>query len=423
MIHEGAPIGQFDEFFQFFASLVILKIMMDQEEAYKKSIELLNELSSEHGFLASKKNVSNYKRIWTRDGIVLGLAGMLAGDENLEKTFRDTLDTLRKYQDPMTGRIPSNVSPDGKMISYGTTVGRIDATLWYAIGVMTLAKKAGEKFWKEREESVKRAMFYLECLELNGRGFIYVPQGGDWADEYINEGYVLYDEMLYYFALRLYSALADTEKKRKADRLKDMIRVNYLPDPGCLESEHVYHKTLYEKILKKYKKPLPVSYFSNHNAGFNLDTFADSLFLLSDIPEPEEKKNISEHIAKTFLEEKFPILPAFYPVIDKDSPNWDDLENNFLFEFRNEPHEYHNGGRWPLVHGFFLSSLEKEEAKKALPSFARALKDSKYTFPEYFNGETFEPRGISFLGFSAAAYVMAYSKAEKGMSLADLMKI
>ena len=54
--------------------------------SYIKAIELLHECSSAEGFLASKENTSNYKRVWARDGVICGLAALASGNTYLIKT-------------------------------------------------------------------------------------------------------------------------------------------------------------------------------------------------------------------------------------------------------------------------------------------------------------------------------------------------
>ena len=109
-----------------------------RQEARQESIKLLHELITNVGFLAAKEDVENYERIWSRDGVVAGIASLLIKDEKLITTFKKTLDVLREHQDE-TGRIPSNVTPRKGHVSYGTTVGRVDATIWYIIGVVAVA--------------------------------------------------------------------------------------------------------------------------------------------------------------------------------------------------------------------------------------------------------------------------------------------
>jgi len=66
--------------------------------SYKKAIELLFQLSSDHGFLASAEQSTNYNRVWARDGVICGLASILDGNSTLLETFKATLVTLSKYQ-------------------------------------------------------------------------------------------------------------------------------------------------------------------------------------------------------------------------------------------------------------------------------------------------------------------------------------
>ncbi len=392
------------------------------EEAYEKSKELLRALTGNSGFLASSENVENYERVWARDGVIAGIAALLTEERALIETFKETLLTLEAHQDE-TGRIPSNVTPETGHTSYGTTVGRVDATIWYVIGVAAVAKLAGDRaFFDAHKSSVDRALFYLNCLELNGRGLLYIPQGGDWADEYVNHGYVLFDEMLYYIALSTYASLTgDTRAAAKRDTLRELIRVNYFPSAENRDSPYVYHKALFEYAIRDYAPPLPAAYFTNHSIRFHTDTFAISLLLLSDIIDGASRTHLRAIVRASCGHDSFPILPAFHPVIMPDDLAWEHLRLNFLYEFRNKPNEYHNGGLWPLVHGFFLASFPQEDGLVQLDAFAAVLARDDYLFPEYYHGETFEARGTKRLGFSASAYLIAYESIVRGKSLFRLL--
>jgi len=149
------------------------------EEAKDKSLELLHKLVTDKGFVASSVDTDNYRRVFSRDGVIAGISSLYFDIFELNEAFKRTLFTLRDYQDK-SGRIPSNVSLDGESISYGTTVGRIDATIWYIIGCCKYYRHTGDKnFVMEMRDSINKCLFYLDCLELNGRGLIYVPPGGD----------------------------------------------------------------------------------------------------------------------------------------------------------------------------------------------------------------------------------------------------
>jgi len=379
------------------------------EEAYKKSLELLSNLVTDTGFIASTEHISNYRRVWARDGIVAGLAALTTDDKSLIDTFACTLKTLKQHQDE-TGRIPSNVSVDEERVSYGTTVGRVDATIWYIVGVCQFSLTTEDtQFFDEFKESVEKALFYLKCLELNGRGLLNIPQGGDWADEYINHGYVLFDQVLYYLALDGFCKLTkDKEMLKKKETLAELIKINYFPTEENKDSKYVYNEVLFRGFMNKYKPPLPIPYFSNHSIRQHIDNFTNALLLLSGIMESGNEDEMKDEIIEMFLNSKFPTLPAFHPVIKEGDDNWDHLRKNFLFEFKNMPYQFHNGGLWPLVHGFFLASLG-ERGRDHLNNFAELLKDGRYIFPEYYNGKTHKPEGTKYLGFSASAYVIAYN--------------
>ena len=105
--------------------------------SYKKAIELLLQLSSDHGFLASAEQSTNYNRVWARDSVICGLASILDGNSTLLETFRATLLTLSEHQNHL-GHIPSNVyfKEKGNIeVSFGGLAGRVDTVSWYIIGI------------------------------------------------------------------------------------------------------------------------------------------------------------------------------------------------------------------------------------------------------------------------------------------------
>ncbi len=89
-------------------------------------------------------------------------------------------------------------------MSFGTLAPRIDATTWYLVGV-GLAARAGAIDPAEYRASVAAVVRLLDALEYNGRHLVYIPTGGNWADEYVYEGYILYDQVLRAWALQLLS--------------------------------------------------------------------------------------------------------------------------------------------------------------------------------------------------------------------------
>jgi GH15 family glucan-1,4-alpha-glucosidase len=107
------------------------------QQMYNQSVSLLCEASTPHGFVASVQNISNYQRIWTRDGVITGLAALLSGDKDLIQTFEKTLNTIFSHQHK-TGFFPSNVDPQMHTASYGGNCGRVDNVSWAVVGLMHL---------------------------------------------------------------------------------------------------------------------------------------------------------------------------------------------------------------------------------------------------------------------------------------------
>jgi len=102
---------------------------------YNDSLKLLRQLSTSQGILASTLESDNYKRIWARDSIICGIAGLLAEDKTIVQGLKASLLTLAKYQNKQ-GIIPSNVleKENDVDISYGSLVGRVDTNTWFIVG-------------------------------------------------------------------------------------------------------------------------------------------------------------------------------------------------------------------------------------------------------------------------------------------------
>jgi glycogen debranching enzyme len=142
------------------------------DEGYKKSVDLMKQCVTKNGFIASTQDVDNYKRIWGRDGSIMGIAAMLTNDPELIESTRLTLETLLKQQGPH-GEIPSNYDPRTHRISYGGTAGRVDANLWFLICCGSYLRKTKDKhFFKLAIESIEKVRFLLGAWEFNNRGLL-----------------------------------------------------------------------------------------------------------------------------------------------------------------------------------------------------------------------------------------------------------
>ena len=122
---------------------------IDPNEGYNKALSLLHDCATPDGFVASPSERDNYQRVWSRDGTIISLAGLLTGNDKLIETARQTFETLAEYQGPH-GEIPSNVDTATQRISYGGTTGRVDANLWFLIGCGEYWQTTGDEEFLER---------------------------------------------------------------------------------------------------------------------------------------------------------------------------------------------------------------------------------------------------------------------------------
>ena len=392
---------------------------IQSDEGYEKALELLRACTTVDGFIASPTESHNYRRIWSRDGTIMSLAALLSEDHELADTARRTFETMAAYQGPH-GEIPSNVDTFSERISYGGTTGRVDADLWFIIGCGEYWCKTGDDaFLENLLPAIEKVRFLLGAWEFNSRGLIYVPLTGDWADEYLHNGYVLYDQLLYLQAQRTLARMHvavhgsdDHVLHEKISRLRHLIRANYWFD-GDTVPDDAYHEVLYQKGLQAAAHCADrhwMASFSPSGYGYRFDAFANVLASLFGVADDIQRKKVDEFIADDIDNDNLQLLPAFHPVIEPVDEDWQELQVMFSYTFKNKPYEFHNGGLWPMVTGFYVADLAQrqrtKQAKKYLQAIHRAnamtMEGEAWGFPEFVHGEKLTPGGTRHQGWSAA---------------------
>ncbi len=216
-----------------------------------------------------------------------------AGDDRLIATARRTFVTLAEAQGPH-GEIPATVEPAAERVSYGGTAGRVDTDLWFVIGCGEYWQATGDdRLLRQVLPAIEKVRFLLGAWEFNNRGLLHVPLTGDWADEYLHNGYVLYDQLLYLQAQRTLArmhrathASADQRLRDKAGRLCDLIRANYWFD-GAGAPANVYHEVLYRKGLRAASHTAGRHWmpsFSPSGYAYRFDALANVLACCSGLP-------------------------------------------------------------------------------------------------------------------------------------------
>lgn len=372
--------------------------------AYQQALLLLKKASSASGFLASAVNHDNYGRVWTRDGVICGLAALASGDKNLINTFENTLITLFNHQHP-SGFFPSNVINQNGLVSYGGSVGRADNPSWAIIGLCSFLLHNPKSELKNKfKNHVEKAFNVLDAWEYNGKHLVYVPLSGDWADEYNHHGYILFDQLLRLWAMELAIKIYANEAYiGKVLLIRNAIENNF--------HQASLSNNPYCQLLNREKNMFP----SNHwimgfNPGCvytNFDLQANALALYLNLGSVQMQTKLLNHI-ELWVRTENKLLPSFFPLIQDNDHEMRVLKNNFAYYFRNKPHEFHNGGLWPVWNGFLLAACKKFTGYQFQETLLQQLEKISLTnFNECYHGNTTVPCGVPECSWSAAGLILA----------------
>ncbi len=379
----------------------------------QQAIKTIIAAISPNGICASSIASENYKRVWSRDAVMAGLAGFMAGDETIIAALKKSLDTLKNHQHPI-GFIPSNV---GEKVSYGSLVGRVDATLWYIIGVgFYYQYKKDEKFLEKHRASIQKAISLTQAWEFNGRHLIYTPLSGNWADEYPIQGYTLYDNCLRLWGYRLWKMLLP--KIIADEKIKDItkaIQENFWVTNTEIGKEK-YHPSLYQNASHKNHSQYFEAGFSPAKYYRMFDAAGNGLALILSLATEAQVNQLEQYLASVFLHLNNNLMPAFWPPIEKGDVLWDDLAMNYSYTFKNHPHHFHNGGIWPIMMGWLCLGLRvqgrHEWPDKMAAAYEKIAVAEAFTFSEYISSDHFIPSGKRQMCFSAAGAIYMLEGAE-----------
>lgn len=364
------------------------------------------QASSPHGFLASANEITNYKRVWARDGVICGLAALLDGDKNLIGTTKETLLTLAEHQHEL-GHIPSNVhfNEDGTTnISFGGLAGRVDTVSWFIVGVCNYAWfMKDQDFLEQLKPNIEKGLKLLQSWEFNNNHLVYVPRSGNWADEYITEGHTFYDQVLRLWALQCYNHLNNSKPlEEKIVAITNSLLGNY----RAVGMDKPYHPRAY---LQLEEHPYYMASVTPSGYQGMFDAFGNSLALLLKLGDKKQHDALISHCEELRKELKLQLLPAFWPPITPEDEDWRLLENNCKYEFRNFPFEFHNGGTWQMVNGFYGIAAyhhNAEISEEILANIESLNSEENYGFYENFNTETIAVNGVEKCTWSAAGQIL-----------------
>lgn len=400
----------------------------------QKATDVLVDCATPAGFRASAL-AAGYPQIWARDSMVTFLGASVTGDERLLAASRASLETMSRFQSSR-GLIQLNVNPDTGYVST-ENAGAVDANLWYILGHFLHYQTTHDiDFLKKHWMSIERALIWLEFQDMNECGLIEIPEAGDWMDLLSVRYNVLYDNVLYYAAL-----LAYQELHKKLDDIPPAHnvtvdaagvheRINLLMwIDRCWIAQHFAEHLeklksirlewfmLYHNIGTISSRPYYLPWVAFREYGDWCDSLGNLLAILVGIADGHRREHILHYMDQVGMAEPYP-TKAIYPPIYPNEREWREY---YRSRNLNLPHQYHNGGTWPMIGGFHTAALVahgwNDRAKEMLVSLAKANSlaiDGSSYFNEWLHGQTGHPMGFGKQAWSAAMFLYAEAAVRTG---------
>ncbi len=369
------------------------------EEARKAAIEVL--LNNAHGPYHGLPRTAGwgYPEPYTRD-LMFSIFGIAVSENRkLLASIRKVLETLAKNQTEH-GHIPSLVHDKEDR-------GSSDTTPLFLLGAGIFRKITGEKDFLS--QAVEKALTWMDYQSPSDRNMVAQQPTSDWRDEQWVTGYGLYVNTLVYSYLRILG------RNDKADRMhSEMSR--FIIKGGTI------HRHVHEGLMVKHKPYYALWSYKIHSSE-RFDLLGNSLAILSGIASPNRADQMISWIEEECTAMKksgdlaVDLPPNFFPFIKPEDPDW--LPRYALY---NNPGEYHNGGIWPFVCGFYVAALIAakkytlaHEKLVALTHLIRLSGTGKlsFGFNEWIKSQNGRPMGQDWQTWSASIYLYAVKCVEE----------
>ncbi len=334
-----------------------------------------------------------YPEPYTRD-LMISMLGIAASEnEQLMEVMHRVLETVAGNQTER-GHIPS-------LIHDKEDRGASDTTPLFLLAAGVYRQAAGQP--RFLQEAVHKSLTWMEYQSPSDRYLVDQQPTSDWRDEQWVLGNGLFVNAVLYGALRLLG------QDERADGVsKQMHRTAVTDGEGrahLIEGEVIRGKPYF--ALWSYK------IYSSER----FDLLGNSLAILFGLASPSRAERMVEWIEEECdrmrrnddLAVELP--PNFFPFVQPGDPDWHPRYARF-----NKPGDYHNGGVWPFVCGFYVAALVAagrfrlaEERLMALTELVRLARTRRlgFGFNEWVKAQTGKPAGQDWQTWSAAMYLYA----------------
>ena len=373
------------------------------DACHQRSVALLQRNLAPEGILAAspgaRAKARGYTAIFGRDAAVCAIAMAVSGDRLLEGAAAAGLHTLAQHQAP-NGQIAKFVDLQKQEADFWY-LGCIDSTLWWLIALAFLDRRRRPQGLRRRyAKHVKLALQWLLAQEHQRFYLLQQNEASDWADIMPRSGFVLYTNALWYYVKRLFRVAHAGETRANFNGL-------FHPFSAGL-AQYRRARLLNDYALRGGRdRDLYLSFVNFSFFGEEGDVFGNVLAILLGLADARACKRTLDALTLAQVNQPYPVRAVTRP-IKRDSSLW----RAYMGRHRqNLVWQYHNGGIWPMVGGFWIAALVSagriEQAKTDLVGLARACALRDWSFTEWLHGRTLAPRGMPGQSWNAAAFLRA----------------
>jgi hypothetical protein len=380
-----------------------VKLSHDVEEAKQAALEVL--LHNARGPYDSLPRTAGrgYPEPYTRDLMISALGILASGNTRLISALRRVLEALARNQ-TARGHITS-LAHDPK------EVGASDTTPLFLMALALFRKTMGEPDFLE--EAAQKAIKWMEYQSPGDEVMVGQLPTSDWRDEQWVLGFGIFVNSVVYAYLRLFG------HDERAAELRS--RTSHFVITG--DAQH--HRARAGLVIPH--KPYYALWAYKIYCSERFDLLGNSFAILSGLASPSRAKAMIRWIERECesLRERGELAvdlpPNLFPYIRPDDPDWLPRYEKF-----NGPGEYHNGGIWPFICGFYVVAALAagfpqlaERKLAALTALVRLARDRSlaFGFNEWIRAHDGKPKGQDWQTWSAAMYLYAAICVERGTAL------
>ncbi len=368
-----------------------LYVPVEQAKQAALAVLLHNARGPFHGL--PRTAGSGYPEPYTRDLMISAFGILASGNEELIDALRRTLEALATNQ-TKRGHIPS-LAHDPQ------DVGASDTTPLFLVGLALYRQYTGEK--RFLDEAAGKALTWMDYQSPDDSIMVAQQPTSDWRDEQWVLGYGLFVNTLVYLYLRLYGREKQALALRKMMNRFDILAGNR-------------HDHAHEGLVVPHKPYYALWAYKVLNDE-RFDLLGNSLAILSGVAAPCRANNMiswAEAECDAMREKGLlavDLPPCLFPYIQPGQADWRPRYQHF-----NMPGDYHNGGIWPFICGFYVAAIVAtgrfrlaEERLAALTDLVKPAHetDVEWGFNEWIRAQDGTPRGRDWQTWSAAMYLYA----------------